>query len=281
MRTARRAAPRGLRTFLAAALVSAQAGGLLLGAVGPAEAAPQPPQGVVEAVRQAEEAYAAGRPEQAAEIYRGVLAAGWGSADLYYNLGCASFKAGQIGWAAGFFEEARRLAPRDADIRHNLRIVLAQKRDRVQEEGPSWLLGLLTGLLDSYAPVDVVHWLVALVWVVCLVAGVHWGIGGRARAVTRRVLPVLAVLGVLAVAALGLKAYQVASAPSGVIVAAEAQVLTGPRVGETVQFVLHEGTFVHLGRTAGAWREVWLSEQMRGWVPGESLMVLHPARWLP
>ncbi len=246
-----------------------------------AEAGPRPPRAVVEAVGQAEEAYAAGRPEQAAEIYRGVLAAGWGSADLYYNLGCASFRAGQIGWAAGFLEEARRLAPRDADIRHNLRIVLTQKRDRLQEVRPSWLLGLLAGLLDAYAPVDAVHWLVALAWVAGLAAVVHGAAGGRARALARRVWPVLAVLAVLAGVALGLKAYQVASAPAGVIVAPEAQVLTGPRTGETVQFVLHEGTFVHLGRTAGTWREVWLSEQMRGWVPGESLMALRPARWLP
>jgi tetratricopeptide (TPR) repeat protein len=254
---------------------------LILGAFTLAAAGQRPPQSVADAVRQAQTAYEEGQPEQAAEIYRGVLAAGWGSAALYYNLGCASFRAGQIGWAVGFFEEARRLAPRDADIRHNLRIALGQKRDRLEEERPSWLLGLLAGLLDSYAPVDVVRWLVALLWVACLVAAVHWVARDRARAVTRRALPVVGALALLAAGALCLKAYQASSAPSGVIVAEEAQVLTGPRTGETVQFVLHEGTFVHLGREAGAWREVWLTEQMRGWVPRESLMALRPPRWLP
>ncbi len=100
-------------------------------------------------------------------------------------------------------------------------------------------------------------------------------------AVARRALPVLGALAIVAVGALGLKAYQVSSAPSGVVVAAEAQVLAGPRSGETVHFVLHEGTFVYLGRQAGEWREVWLSDQMRGWAPRESLMAFRPARWLP
>jgi hypothetical protein len=254
---------------------------LALGWWTPSAAAPRPPQAVVDEVRQAQAAYEENQPGRAAENYRDILQSGWGSADLFYNLGCAYFKDGQVGWAAGYFEEARRLAPRDPDIRHNLHIVLAQKRDRLQEERPSWLLGLLTGLLDGYAPVDVIRWLIALVWVACLVAGVHWTLGARVRAFTRRALPILGVLTVLGAMALGLKAYQVASAPSGVIVAAEAQVLTGPRAGETVQFVLHEGTFVHLGRAAGSWREVWLSDQMRGWVSGESLMALRPARWLP
>jgi len=48
-----------------------------------------------------------------------------------------------------------------------------------------------------------------------------------------------------------------------------------------VHFVLHEGTLVYLGRRAGDWREVWLSDQMRGWAPRESLMDFRPARWLP
>ncbi len=257
------------------------AAALALAAPRLAEAGQRPPSAVIEAAQQAQAAYEGGRYAEAADAYRRILASGWSSLALYYNLGCASFKAGQIGYAVGFFEEARRIAPRDADVRHNLQVALAQKRDRIENERPSWLLGLLAGVLDGYTPADAVTWLLVLFWAICLGAAVWWTVGGRAGAIARRALPALGVLGIVAAGALGLKAYQVSSAPSGVVVAEEAQVLAGPRAGETVHFVLHEGTLVYLGRQAGDWREVWLSDQMRGWVARESLMALQPTRWLP
>ena len=94
-------------------------------------------------------------------------------------------------------------------------------------------------------------------------------------------LALVALLIGLSAIGLMLKAYQIASAPSGVIVADEAQVHSGPRESETVQFVLHAGTLLHLGRPAGEWREVWISDQMRGWVTEEAVVSLSKPRWLP
>lgn len=248
---------------------------------GAARGGPIPPQSVVESVRQAEGAYEAARYDEALDLYRRVLASGWTSAALYYNLGCASFKAGRIGWAVAYLEEARQLSPRDPSIRRNLAIALSRGRDRLPEEGPSWLLDLMAGLLDSYAPSDVVRGLLALLWIGALGLAATWLRPGGVRRWARGVLLLVAVLIVLGGAGLALKAYQIASAPSGVVVAREAHVLSGPREGETVQFVLHEGTLLHLGRAAGAWREVWLSDEMRGWLSEEAVATLRGPWWLP
>jgi tetratricopeptide (TPR) repeat protein len=242
-------------------------------------AAGPPPQAVVEAVRQAQAAYEEGRFDAALALYREVLAAGWRSTALYYNLGCASYKQGQIGWAAAYFEEARRLSPRDPNVLHNLRILAAHSGDRLPQEDPSRLLSLLSGILDSYAPRDAVRLLIYLLWIAAVALAVHWTAGRALRRWSRRGLLLVGLLLLIGVAGLLLKAYQVASAPSGVVVAEEAQVLSGPREGETVQFILHGGTLLHLGREAGDWREIWLSDQMRGWVSGERVTGLSKPRW--
>ncbi|MBP7669261.1 MAG: BatD family protein [Candidatus Eisenbacteria bacterium] len=239
------------------------------------------PEGVSASLRQAERAYAESDYDEALEQYRHVLEQGWTSAGLYYNLGCSAFKAGEAGWAVAYFEEARRLDPRDPQIRHNLKIASARSRDRLPAAERSWLLDLFASLLDGYRPGDAVGALLALVWAGSLLIAGRWLLGGRLARLCGRALPVLAGLTALAVAGIALKAYQVRSGPSGVIVSNEVGVHAGPRGEETVQFALHAGTLLKVGRDAGDWREVWLSDEMRGWVPAETVTRLRPPRWAP
>ncbi len=263
----------------AALLGAALIAGLVLGA--PEAGGRTLPQSVVERAQRAQAAYEEGRFEEALATYRELLEAGWESADLYYNLGCASYRAGRIGWSVAYLEQARRMAPRDPDIRHNLRVATAHQRDRVDREPPSPLLGAMAGLLDGYSPADAVRALLGVFWIGCFLVAALWLVRGRVRTLLRRLLVVVALLGLLVLSGVLLKAYQLATAPSGVVVAEEGRVLSGPREGETVQFVLHEGTLVHLGRAAGPWREIWLTEEMRGWLPEEAVVALRKARWLP
>lgn len=255
---------------------------VLLGLADMAHATSRPQQTIVETLKQAETAYEDGRYEEAFGLYERVAAAGWRSSELYYNLGCAAFKDGRVGWAVAYLEEARRLAPRDPNIRHNLSIASSRSRDRLpEEETPSWLLTVLTRLLDGYAPADGIRALLILLWVTTLFLLLHWLGPLSLRRPARFGLLFCGALVLLAFVGISLKAYQVATAPSGVVVASEAQVLSGPRSGETVQFVLHEGTLLHLGRDAGPWREVWLNEEMRGWLPTEQVVALQSPHWLP
>jgi tetratricopeptide (TPR) repeat protein len=244
-------------------------------------AAATPPAVGVQSLREAETAYAGGDFSQALEAYRRALATGWTSASLYYDLGCAAEKTGQTGWAIGYFEEARRRAPHDPDIRHNLSVVLAQARERALPESASPLLDRVAGLLDAYAPSDAVTVLGIALWISALVLIGSWVLGEPWRSMARRARPWAGALVLTAAALLFVKAYQVHSAPSGVIVEGQVGVRAGPGDSETVQFALHSGTFVRVGRQAGGWIEVALTPETRGWVPREAVLGLSPARWFP
>src|SRR5438034_268991 len=70
---------------------------------------------------QANQLYEEGKFAEAATAYAKMLRPGQASPALYFNLGNALFKAGQVGRAVLNYRLAERLAPRDPDIRANLK----------------------------------------------------------------------------------------------------------------------------------------------------------------
>jgi tetratricopeptide (TPR) repeat protein len=247
----------------------------------PVVALAAPPAGVARSLQDAEAAYARGDYPAALERYREVLAAGWASASLYYDLGCAAQRAGEPGWAVGYFEEARRRAPRDPDVRHNLKVTRALLRDQAGREASSGMLDRAAGGLDAIAPWDALGAFAAALWGAALALLGSWFLPGRPRSWARRARPWLALLLLATGALLLVKVYQVRSAPSGVVVEREIGVRAGPSPTETVQFALHAGALVHVGRAAGEWTEIRLAPEMRGWVPRAAVLELTAPRWSP
>ena len=70
---------------------------------------------------QANKLYEEGKFSEAAAAYDKMLEQGEAAPALYFNLGNALFKAGQVGRAVLNYRLAERLAPRDPDIRANLK----------------------------------------------------------------------------------------------------------------------------------------------------------------
>ena len=83
----------------------------------PCEEAPPEPRALF---AEANTAYESGDYEMAIATYLDVVDMGVVDEDLYYNLGNAFYKTGQLGPAILYYERARRLAPRNDDINQNL-----------------------------------------------------------------------------------------------------------------------------------------------------------------
>lgn len=211
--------------------------------------------------------YAEGDYRGAAAAYGGIAESGRTSPDLELALGAAYFEAGETGRAVLHFERARRLAPRDPDVQHNLRLA----RARVDAE-PMPL-----------APADAVaRWLsttvgstglAALLFVLYL--GVLGLVGFRLWKRTpmpwlRRSLLVLVPLGLAAaVAAVGAARYE--AQPRAVVVADAADVRTGPTVGAIAVTTMPEGAVLSVTETRGRWRAVRLPDGSLGWVSASAL----------
>src|SRR6185369_16224644 len=74
--------------------------------------------------------YEQGKFSDAADTYEQLIKSGQRSANAYFNLGTASFKAGQLGRAIAAYRLAERMTPRDPSLRAKLQFV----RTKVSEE---------------------------------------------------------------------------------------------------------------------------------------------------
>ncbi len=82
--------------------------------------------------------YEEGQYDRAIREYSQLLEQGLESGNLYFNLGNSYFRKGELGKAILNYERARRLIPRDSDLKTNYQFA-ASKIAYNTSEGPSWL----------------------------------------------------------------------------------------------------------------------------------------------
>jgi len=208
----------------------------------------------------------------AIEQYRKIVEAGYESPDLMLNLGDAYYRAGKIGWAVHSFERGRRLDPSDPDLRANLELALRANRDRTDEPDESKFLSLLVRLQErlplrtSITIASVLWWVFAL-WLAARILG----------KTPRRSDAVTVGLGTLLLGALSwtaVQAIEYARRPDAVVVVEDAPVRSNPDPSATVEFTLHGGTLLRVGRSAPGFKEVLFSDELHGWTDGANLAPL-------
>ncbi|MDE6865054.1 MAG: tetratricopeptide repeat protein, partial [Alistipes sp.] len=74
-------------------------------------------------------AYLDGNYHEATKAYEQLVAQGYGSAKLFYNLANSYFKQERIGRTILFYRRALRLDPGNADARYNLTVAEARTKD--------------------------------------------------------------------------------------------------------------------------------------------------------
>lgn len=240
----------------------------------------------------ANSAYEAGDYAQAIEGYTHVAQSGVAHPDLFFNLGNAYFKQGNLGRAVLWYERARNLAPRDPDVRENLamtrsllrdqqlvpnesrwrRVLLAWHRDTTTAESATvaevfYLLWCLLAVLFVFRETRPVARLYAKASVMS--PGRLLGLD-RAQDLGLAMVLVVLVGGAFAYSTLS-KVRAERSRASGVVVADEASVFSGPSHDALVQFKVHEGTIVDVRDARPGWVRVDLPGDLSGWIDESSL----------
>lgn len=206
----------------------------------------------------AAEAFRSGDWETAIRNYRALADGGAVDAAVYYNLGTAYANASDPGRAIWMLLRARRLAPRDPDIRHNLNLV-------AEAHAPSLPSQIA---IIPFAPVQAIYayfsmneW-AALAGALTILAGLFFCLAysvSREKAARRPLWKLGAGLAMLAIAAhafAGTKYYEEAYSSRGIIVERGTQPSTAPSpTANTYDFVLPPGTVI---RVADAGVEGWV-----------------------
>ena len=222
--------------------------------------------------------YEDGRYEQAARSFQQLVDKGYGDPVLYYNLGNAYFKQGDIGRAILNYLRAERLAPRDDDIRANLDFARSQTLDLL-ESGEAPFVRFVTGLLfrvtaGELGAVALTLWLLFAACLLLLIVGPRsW------LAWTRPAALVTAVLLLLGGGSLAGRLYVDSTSREAVIVAEEVDVVSGPGNRYNPEFTLHAGAETGLVERRGVWARIALTgDSLQGWVPAASVEEVEVSR---
>ncbi len=187
-------------------------------------------------------AYERGDFADAVAAYERAEAAGARDARLYYNHANALFRTNQLGLSILHFEKARKLAPTDPDILHNLEFARTRVVDKVPEPPANFLTRLLWDVHSAYP-------LRAGVWI----AGGLFAAGFMALTLGL-FLPTLARIVVLTLATAGFAALlafspsliyklrQHGTAVRAVVVQPVTTLHSGPGESYELLFRAHEGT---------------------------------------
>ena len=220
--------------------------------------------------------YASGDYKGALDKWHTILDDGRESPELYYNMGCASFKLSEISYSVLYFEKALKLDPAYSDARHNLEYVHQFVQDRI-DSVPEFFLSRWVKAARSLLTSD--GWaVVALVMLVLTLAGaVLYFVGGVRR------LKVIGftcfISGFLLFAAclsFSLSLKRSASAQSyAVVMSAVTVVKSSPDANSgTDLFVLHEGTKGKILQQIGDWYNIELADGRQGWTSKSNLEII-------
>lgn len=212
--------------------------------------------------------YQAGDFEGALDRYRRILDEGLESGELYYNIGNAHFRLGELAPAILNYERARRLMPGDDDLLANLALARSMTADDITPRPRFWLFRAAdwwVGLLPRAALI----WLVALAWVTA-VAGAAVVVLRPARGLAvwaRRAALVAAAVTVVFGVNLAVRELGLGAAEEAIVMADEAQVQSAPSDDPALQiFAVHAGTKVVVDRRADDWAEIVLEDGAVGWM---------------
>ncbi len=226
-----------------------------------------PPDQARDRLDAATRAYESSDFTRAISEYEQLRAMGYAGADIFYNLGNAYFKGGDLGRAIANYERALLLAPRDRDLIENLELA----RERCVDKRPDSSLGAAALAAAACRTLTPNEW--AGMFASGLVLTLLAGIAPYYTRVRRKSLRSVAVVSasLLVLGAIGMTVWARHARPGsrGVVVAradaAEVSVRSGPGTTYLGEFSLHPGSVVRVIDERGGWLKIAFSPSLRGW----------------
>ena len=216
-------------------------------------------------VEQADSAYVQEKYKLAVELYQQAIQQDGVSSNLYYNLGNAQFKQGELAQAILAYERALRLDPRNEDIKHNLRFAQSRITDDIKDN--DFFLSSWAKAVRNSASEEVWRWVSVGLFVLGLIgillfllSPILW---------LRKSAFYIALLALFISLCAGLNARSLHQRDTlrneAIIIQGIVNAKSSPDRSGTDLFTVHEGTKITIRETIGEWANIRVA-QYEGWI---------------
>ncbi|MBC7530981.1 MAG: SH3 domain-containing protein [Oligoflexus sp.] len=220
----------------------------------------------------AQAAYQSGQYEDAVNQYLQVIEASESksspspSASVYHNLGLAFDRQKELGQAVASYLRATQLQPRQGDFQYNLRFLLGQTQDKLDN---NFHRPMETSfLLDQWTTERELFYLSISVFLIAAAVYSYAFLRTRYRTAATSVGSIFFLLSLYSAASLFYKSQFVPD--QGAVIAPKLEAYSGP-TQSVVIFELHAGAPFQILETSNDWVKIELSDQKRGWVRSEGI----------
>lgn len=217
---------------------------------------------------------------EAISSYQEIISGGNESFELYYNLGNAYFRLGTIGQAILNYERARRLAPLNEDVLHNLEIANFTKIDRIKVPPRFFLLEIFDDMIEFLGLKSNLNtftkYVLGIYYVLMVLMLLR--VLTRRQVLKRRlayiVFPLFVGL-ILLVISLQIDIFSTTQTNEAIILMEEVDVRGAPEENAKALFSLHEGVKVKIQSNVinneEEWLEIELIDGKSGWIINKAL----------
>jgi tetratricopeptide (TPR) repeat protein len=206
----------------------------------------------------------------AIRAWRGIELQGLASGQLFYDLGNAYYRAGDVGKAILYYERARTLLPRDRDVRQNLGLARMAAVDRIESPVRLVVWDWVDRVRDCLSLYELSR-LVIVLELLTVALGAYWIFGPVfLRGKLRTAVIGLAALYVFSIGWYGWRS-ALNSHERAIVMDTKVDVFSAPDSAATQIFTLHEGTELNLFERIAGWTHVSLLDGRSGWLPSETI----------
>lgn len=220
---------------------------------------------------EATEAYVSANYQEAIRILLTLERDGFAGFEVYFNLGNAYYKNGNLGASMLYFEKALLKDPGNEDVLHNIRVVRARTRDRVEPIPLLFFVRWWNDIKNGYLPGTFFTWSVIMLW---LFAGSLFVFFAFRRVLLRRAALAASLLtGALFLSSVTLysaRLEQLSAHRTAVIMPDEVTVRSTPDASGVESFIVHEGLKVEILESRDDMYHIRLADGKNGWIPRAS-----------
>lgn len=219
--------------------------------------------------------FTAGSYDKALQVWNEIYRTGYRSANLDYNIGNAYFKLNNIPSAILYYERAYLLKPGDENINYNLQVARTLNVDRFQEIPELFFIKWynfvsLSLSTNTWAKFSIVTFIIFLLFLSLYIYS------------SRHRSKILGFWFALLFIFLSLSTLAFTIRNKSMVYNSHKAIITSPLISGKSSpdksgndlFVLHEGTKVTIEDEVGEWLEIRLSDGNKGWVPGNSIVII-------